>query len=223
MGCFGYKMSLKTESAMLSIDDQSEQQIAKRPGRDPVFLKASEAAHFAGEKKEEVYAWVSECLWEQNWDQFGVRSTAWCGGILFKLSTLRITYYPGKTTGGTSADVRHRAGKSEFRRSLRCSTARSVPSASFADDDPITAFRQAVLSTTLLVRHLSGSTPSPEAGQRMLRRSTSVEELIKLRRCLRALLLACCYQEGPSVSFPSVLLAAFRRLARATFQTGYGA
>ena len=35
------------------------------------FLKASEAVHFAGEKKEEVYAWVSGCLGEQNWDELG--------------------------------------------------------------------------------------------------------------------------------------------------------
>src|ERR1017187_10550433 len=36
-----------------------------------VFLKASEAVHFVGEKKEEVYAWVSGCLGEQNWDALG--------------------------------------------------------------------------------------------------------------------------------------------------------
>jgi len=34
------------------------------------FLKASEAVHFAGEKKE-VYAWVSGCLGEQKWDDLG--------------------------------------------------------------------------------------------------------------------------------------------------------
>jgi hypothetical protein len=36
-----------------------------------VFLRASEAVHFAGEKKEEIYAWVSACLREQNWDERG--------------------------------------------------------------------------------------------------------------------------------------------------------
>ena len=36
-----------------------------------VFLKASEAVHFVGEKKEEVYAGVSGCLGEQNWDALG--------------------------------------------------------------------------------------------------------------------------------------------------------
>jgi hypothetical protein len=36
-----------------------------------VFLKASEAVHFEGEKKEEVYAWVSGFLGEQNWDELG--------------------------------------------------------------------------------------------------------------------------------------------------------
>ena len=36
-----------------------------------VFLKASEAVHFAGEKREDVYAWVSACLGEQNWDELG--------------------------------------------------------------------------------------------------------------------------------------------------------
>jgi len=36
-----------------------------------VFLKASEAVHFEGEKKEEVYAWVSGCLGEQNWVELG--------------------------------------------------------------------------------------------------------------------------------------------------------
>src|ERR1035438_7470585 len=36
-----------------------------------VFLKASEAVHFEGEKKEEVYAWVSACLGQQKWDELG--------------------------------------------------------------------------------------------------------------------------------------------------------
>ena len=35
------------------------------------FLKASEGVHFEGEKKEEVYAWVSGCLGEQKWDELG--------------------------------------------------------------------------------------------------------------------------------------------------------
>jgi transposase InsO family protein len=36
-----------------------------------VFLNASEAVHFEGEQKEEVYAWVTECLQGQNWDKLG--------------------------------------------------------------------------------------------------------------------------------------------------------
>src|ERR1039457_4899839 len=36
-----------------------------------VFLKGSGAVHFEGEKKEEVYAWVSGCLGEQNWAELG--------------------------------------------------------------------------------------------------------------------------------------------------------
>jgi len=36
-----------------------------------VFLKASGAVHFAGEQKEEVYAWVSGCLGAQNWAALG--------------------------------------------------------------------------------------------------------------------------------------------------------
>jgi len=36
-----------------------------------VFLKASEGVHFAGAKKEDVYAWVSGCLEEQNWAELG--------------------------------------------------------------------------------------------------------------------------------------------------------
>src|ERR1039457_2009379 len=104
-GCFACKMSLERGSAMLGIDDQSEQQTGNEPGRDPgffesqrsrafrrrekikkrtnkkreriswtesrVFLKATEAVHFVGEKQEEVYAWVSWCLGEQNWDALG--------------------------------------------------------------------------------------------------------------------------------------------------------
>ena len=35
------------------------------------FLKASEAVHFEGEKKEDVYAWVSACLGQQKWDELG--------------------------------------------------------------------------------------------------------------------------------------------------------
>ena len=35
------------------------------------FLNASEAVHFAGEKKEDVYAWVSGCLGEQHWAELG--------------------------------------------------------------------------------------------------------------------------------------------------------
>ena len=36
-----------------------------------VFLKASEGVHFAGAKKEDVYAWVSGRLEEQNWAELG--------------------------------------------------------------------------------------------------------------------------------------------------------
>ena len=36
-----------------------------------VFLKASEAVHFEGERKEDVYAWVSACLGQQKWDELG--------------------------------------------------------------------------------------------------------------------------------------------------------
>ena len=35
------------------------------------FLQANVAVHFAGEKKEEVYAWVGMCLGEQNWVELG--------------------------------------------------------------------------------------------------------------------------------------------------------
>jgi hypothetical protein len=56
---------------MLGIDDQSEQQTGDERGRDPGFLKGSGAVHFEGEKKEEVYAWVSGCLGEQNWAELG--------------------------------------------------------------------------------------------------------------------------------------------------------
>src|ERR1022692_962312 len=49
--------------------------VSNKPGMSldeiRVFLKASEAVHFVGEKKEEVYAWVSGCLGEQNWDALG--------------------------------------------------------------------------------------------------------------------------------------------------------
>jgi hypothetical protein len=50
-------------------------EVSNKPGLSldeiQVFLKASEAVHFAGEKKEEVYAWVSGCLRGQNWDELG--------------------------------------------------------------------------------------------------------------------------------------------------------
>jgi hypothetical protein len=49
--------------------------VSNKPGMslDEVrdFLKASEGVHFEGEKKEEVYAWVSGCLGEQNWVELG--------------------------------------------------------------------------------------------------------------------------------------------------------
>ncbi|MGD1025899.1 MAG: hypothetical protein ABR880_24215, partial [Candidatus Sulfotelmatobacter sp.] len=49
--------------------------VSNKPGMSldeiRVFLRASEAVHFEGEKKEEVYAWVSACLGEQNWDELG--------------------------------------------------------------------------------------------------------------------------------------------------------
>src|ERR1022692_4021023 len=49
--------------------------VSNKPGMSldeiRVFLKASEAVHFVGEKKEEVYAGVSGCLGEQNWDALG--------------------------------------------------------------------------------------------------------------------------------------------------------
>jgi transposase InsO family protein len=35
------------------------------------FLKASDAVHFEGQRREEVYAWVSGCLEAQEWDQLG--------------------------------------------------------------------------------------------------------------------------------------------------------
>jgi len=35
------------------------------------FLQASEAVHFEGQKKEEVYAWVDACLGDQNWGELG--------------------------------------------------------------------------------------------------------------------------------------------------------
>jgi len=49
--------------------------VSNKPGMSldeiRAFLKASGAVHFAGEKKEEIYAWVSGCLGEQNWDELG--------------------------------------------------------------------------------------------------------------------------------------------------------
>jgi hypothetical protein len=49
--------------------------VSNKPGMSldeiRVFLKASAAVHFEGEEKEDVYAWVSGCLGEQNWDALG--------------------------------------------------------------------------------------------------------------------------------------------------------
>jgi len=49
--------------------------VSNKPGMSldeiRAFLKASGAVHFAGEKKEEIYAWVSRCLGEQNWGELG--------------------------------------------------------------------------------------------------------------------------------------------------------
>ena len=56
---------------MLGIDDQSGNQPGLSLDEIRAFLKASEAGHFEGEKKEEVYAWVSGCLGEQKWDELG--------------------------------------------------------------------------------------------------------------------------------------------------------
>jgi hypothetical protein len=38
------------------------------------FLNASVAVHFAGEKKEDVYAWVSGGLGEQHWAELGLQT-----------------------------------------------------------------------------------------------------------------------------------------------------
>jgi len=35
------------------------------------YLSGSEAVHFQGEKKEEVYEWVSACLRAQEWEKLG--------------------------------------------------------------------------------------------------------------------------------------------------------
>jgi transposase InsO family protein len=49
--------------------------VSNKPGMSldeiRAFLKASEAVHFEGEKKEDVYAWVSGCLREQIWTELG--------------------------------------------------------------------------------------------------------------------------------------------------------
>src|ERR1039457_3866593 len=53
-----------------------------------VFLKASEAVHFVGEKKEEVYAGVSGCLGEQNWDALGRTARALLRRYMEKMTGL---------------------------------------------------------------------------------------------------------------------------------------
>src|ERR1039458_4043849 len=44
-GCFACKMSLERGSAMLGIDDQSEQQTGNEPGRDPGFFESQRVQH----------------------------------------------------------------------------------------------------------------------------------------------------------------------------------
>src|ERR1017187_1938678 len=56
--CWGLTIKVNNKPGM-SVDDIR------------VFLKGSGAVHFEGEKKEEVYAWVSGCLGEQNWAELG--------------------------------------------------------------------------------------------------------------------------------------------------------
>jgi len=50
-GCFACKMSLERGSAMLGIDDQSEQQTGNEPGRDPGFLKSQRSRAFRRREK----------------------------------------------------------------------------------------------------------------------------------------------------------------------------
>ena len=44
-------------------------------------LKASEAVHFEGEKREEVLRLGERCVGEQNRDELGRMARNWCGGI----------------------------------------------------------------------------------------------------------------------------------------------
>src|SRR5271165_7274172 len=49
--CFAYKMSLERGSAMLGIDDQSEQQTGNEPRRDPGFFESQRSRTFRGREK----------------------------------------------------------------------------------------------------------------------------------------------------------------------------
>src|ERR1039457_6058475 len=50
-GCFACKMSLERGSAMLGIDDQSEQQTGNEPGRDPGFFESQRSRAFRWREK----------------------------------------------------------------------------------------------------------------------------------------------------------------------------
>src|ERR1017187_8701462 len=50
-GCFACKMSLERGSAMLGIDDQSEQQTGNEPGRDPGFFESQRSRAFRRREK----------------------------------------------------------------------------------------------------------------------------------------------------------------------------
>jgi hypothetical protein len=45
------------------------------------FAEASEAVHFAGGKREEVYAWVGACLERRTGLRWGAQRAVWYGGI----------------------------------------------------------------------------------------------------------------------------------------------
>src|ERR1017187_8195749 len=85
--------------------------VSNKPGMSldeiRVFLKASEAVHFVGEKKEEVYAWVSGCLREQNWDALGRTERGLLRRYMEKVAGLGRAKIPRLVTRcGEDGDVR---------------------------------------------------------------------------------------------------------------------
>src|ERR1017187_8944899 len=70
-GCFACKMSLERGSAMLGIDDQSEQQTGNEPGRDPGFFESQRSRAFRRREKGGGLRLGERVPGEQNWDALG--------------------------------------------------------------------------------------------------------------------------------------------------------